>query len=206
LFFVGMIEDTLSAPLAAASHSARAAERVLVERARTGDHEAFALLVERRLTPTLRSVAAVLGDEADALDVTQRIFLQAWRQLPSLRAADAFPAWFGRIVVNAARSAMRERRRRRVREISVSELADGGESLVTTGIAHEDQTVRLDQLERALERITPAERMVLWLHHYEGLPLVAIAGRLGVPPRTVKSRLFTARRALSRALAVEDAQ
>ena len=69
---------------------------------------------------------------------------------------------------------------------------------------HEDRTADLDRLERALERISAAERTVLWLHHYEGLSLADIGTRLGVRPGTVKSRLFTARRALERELQVED--
>jgi RNA polymerase sigma-70 factor (ECF subfamily) len=65
-------------------------------------------------------------------------------------------------------------------------------------------TAQLDRLERALDRLSAADRTVLWLHHYEDLSLVDIGQRLGVAPKTVKSRLFTARRALERALQVED--
>jgi RNA polymerase sigma factor (sigma-70 family) len=88
-------------------------ERGLVERAREGDHDAFALLIDRRLGSTIRSATAILGNEPDARDATQRIFVQAWRELPSLRDVDAFASWFRRIVVNTCRSALRERRRRR---------------------------------------------------------------------------------------------
>ena len=69
---------------------------------------------------------------------------------------------------------------------------------------HEERTADLDRLERALERIGAAERTVLWLHHYEGLSLADVGRRLGVRSGTVKSRLFTARRALERELQVED--
>ena len=95
--------------------------------ARQGDHDAFASLVDARLSSTFRTVLAILGDESDARDTTQAVFIQAWRNLPSLRDPDLFPAWFGRIVANTARSSMRGRRRRTVREISFAGLPDEGE-------------------------------------------------------------------------------
>lgn len=184
--------------------SADVLERTLVERARRGDHDAFARLVDGRLVPTFRTVMAVLGDESDARDTTQAIFVSAWRHLPSLRNPDLFPAWFGRIVANATRSSMRGRRRRTVREISFTGLADGGESLTQASSALDQRTASNDRLERAFERITPDERSCLWLHHHEGLSLTEIGQRLDVSAKTVKSRMFTARRALERELAVED--
>lgn len=179
-------------------------EIALVERARSGDHDAFAELVDLRLNATFRTVMAIVGNESDARDVTQTIFVQAWTNLPSLRDPALFPAWFARIVINSARTALRGRRRRNVREIHVSGLPDDGASMTAEQLGHEDRTADLDRLERALVRIGADERTVLWLHHYEGLSLADIGSRLGVPPRTVKSRLFTARRALERELRVED--
>lgn len=179
-------------------------ERVLVERAQRGDHVAFERLLDARLASTFRTVLAILGDEADARDTTQAIFVATWRQLPSLRNPDLFGAWFGRIVVNSARSAMRSRRRRVVREITFGQLPDEGTSIHTDAAHHVDRSLALDRLERAFERLTPEERLCLWLHHYEGWSLEEMGRHLGVPSKTVKSRLFVARRALERALQAED--
>jgi RNA polymerase sigma-70 factor, ECF subfamily len=195
------IDRMQAAPMDA---TADALERTLVERARHGDHEAFAGLVDARLGPTFRTVLAILGNESDARDTTQAIFVQAWRNLPALRDPDLFAAWFGRIVVNAARTSMRGRRRRAVREISLTEFTDAGDSLTAGGSAHDERTASNDRLERAFERITPDERQCLWLHHHEGLSLAEIGLLLEVSAKTVKSRLFTARRALERELAAED--
>lgn len=185
---------------------ATSSERALVERASQGDHDAFASLVDARLQPTFRTVLAILGDEPDARDTTQAIFLQAWRNLPTLRDPDMFSAWFGRIVVNTARSSMRGRRRRTVREISFAGLPDEGESLTAATTSHDERTASLDRLERAFERLSAADRTCLWLHHHEGLSLADIGQRLRVSSKTVKSRLFTARRALERELEAEDRQ
>lgn len=178
-------------------------EGSLVARARVGDHAAFEALVHARLEPTFRTALAILGNDADARDATQDIFVRVWRSLPELRAVDQFPAWFGRIVVNTCRSAIRGRGRRRVREIQVASLPDGGENFSTPGAGHEAQTADIDLLERALDRISSADRTLLALHHYEHLPLEGIGALLGVPAKTVKSRLFSARRSLERALEVE---
>ena len=99
---------------------------------------------------------------------------------------------------------MRGRRRRHVREISFAGLPDKGESLPSAAAAHDEQTASIDRLERAFERLSDGERACLWLHHYEGLSLADIGQRLQVSPKTVKSRLFTARRALERELKAED--
>ena len=178
-------------------------EAALVERARRGDHAAFTALVDARLASTFRTVMAILGNEADARDATQAIYVRTWRNLPSLREADRFDAWFGRIIVNTCRSTMRGRQRQRVREIPVGSLPDGGNSLAVGSSDHAEEQARLDLLERALDRLAPGERTVLWLHHYEELSLAEIGERLEIPPKTVKSRLFTARRALERALQAE---
>jgi len=181
----------------------RTGDTLLVERARRGDREAFDDLVDARLAATFRTALAILGNEADARDATQDIFLRAWRNLPELREPDHFSAWFGRIVVNTCRTAIRGRRRRIVREISVGSLPGEGDQLASPASPHEDRTADLDLLERALDRLTPADRTLLALHHFEHLPLGDIGERLGVPSKTVKSRLFSARRSLERALEVE---
>jgi RNA polymerase sigma-70 factor (ECF subfamily) len=184
-------------------HARAQSEVVLVERARDGDQQAFAELLDLHLDQTLRTAMAILGDETEARDATQAVFIQAWTHLPELRDPALFSAWFGRIVVNTARSALRGRRRRTLREIPAA-LPVGEDGVASSGPTPEERTSALDRIERAFERLSPDERAVLWLHHYEDLSLAEIGERTGVPPRTVKSRLFTARRALERSLQVED--
>lgn len=67
-------------------------EAELVERARAGDHDAFSELLDARLNRTFRTAMAILGDEAEARDVTQAIFVQAWTRLPQLRDATLCPS------------------------------------------------------------------------------------------------------------------
>jgi RNA polymerase sigma-70 factor (ECF subfamily) len=181
----------------------RSVEALLVDRARAGDHDAFEALLKRRLDSTFRLALAILGNEADARDATQEAFVHLWRSLPGLRDSRTFQAWFGRIVVNTCRTAIRGRGRRSVREIGVASLPDHGEALTPPGTPHDDRTANLDLLDRALQRLSVGDRTLLALHHYEDLSLEEIGRQLLIPPARVKSRLFSARRALQRALEVE---
>jgi len=181
----------------------RVTESRLVERARAGDHDAFAALVDGRVEPTFRTALAILGNEADARDATQEIFLRAWTHIPELRDSSLFPAWLGRIVINTCRSAIRGRRRRLVHEIPAGAFLVDGEWTGPSVDAHDERTAEVDVVDRALDRLSTSDRTLLALHHYERLPLEQIGALLGIPAKTVKSRLFSARRALERALEVE---
>jgi RNA polymerase sigma-70 factor (ECF subfamily) len=201
---VGVLAQREAATTIESGDARYSAERDLVLRAATGDHDAFTLLVDARLVPTFRTILAILGDETEARDATQLVFVRAWQHLPSLRDPVTFPAWFHRIVVNTARSTMRGRRRRVVREVTLDSLEHRGLDRPMAGSSVE-RVSELDRLERALDRLSPDERALLWLHHYEELSLREIGDRLGIRSGTVKSRLFSARRALEKALAREDA-
>lgn len=96
-------------------------DRELLVRARAGDREAFDLIVLAKGEPMFRTALAILGNEADARDATQETFISSWRQMSRLRDLERFDAWLGRILINACR--MQLRHRRRVREVSVAEVA-----------------------------------------------------------------------------------
>jgi RNA polymerase sigma-70 factor (ECF subfamily) len=175
----------------------------LVERAQAGDRMAFERLVERRLDRAYRIARAILGNDADARDATQDAFLDAWRQRTRLRDPARFDAWLGRILVNGCRQLRRGRGRRAVREIVIADLADPIDTIAAPDPMPDEQTVALDTLERAFERLAVPERTILVLHHLEHQPVAEIAATLRVPVGTVKSRLHAARHALERALEAE---
>jgi RNA polymerase sigma-70 factor (ECF subfamily) len=180
--------------------SPTAGEAHLVDRARSGDRAAFEALVDARLGSSFRTAMAILGNEADARDATQDAFVRVWRDLAGLRDIDRFDQWFGRILVNACRTAVRGRGRRWVREVSVAALPDGGAGFDPPAEQADRRSWDEDLVGRAMDRLSVGERTVLVLHYYEELSLAEIAVRLVIPAKTVKSRLFTARRALERAV------
>ena len=173
-------------------------EQQLVERARNGDAHAYDALVASRLGPTFRLAKAILGHAADAEDVTQEAFVQAWRTLPQLRDTDRFDAWFGRVVVNTAR--MHLRRRSRVMTVSVAALemqddpAFGRVDVALDGVATSEA------LQAAIDRLTVDQRTILALHHLDERPLKEVAAIVGIPVGTAKWRLHEARTALKRAM------
>jgi RNA polymerase sigma-70 factor (ECF subfamily) len=190
--------------LAKGATTAPPSEAELIRDARAGDREAFDLLMTIRLDRAFRTAMAILGHEADARDATQEVFVKTWRELRTLRDPARFDAWFGRIVVNTCRSSLRRRYRSQNREIPVTEMIDGWD--VTSGPAEgfEDRTALLDQIERAFEQLSVDDRALLVVHHLDHQSVASIAGSLGIPEGTAKSRLHTARRALERALEVQE--
>jgi len=181
-----------------------ARETDLVVGARAGDRDAFDLLIAERIEPAFRIAMAILGHEADARDATQEAFVKAWRQLRSLRDVERFDAWFGRILVNTCRTALRRRYRSKVREISAAAvIASQHPPASRSEDQFEEHAADADLLERAFERLAADDRALLVLHHLDRRPVTAIAAILGIPEGTAKSRLYAARRALERAIEVE---
>jgi RNA polymerase sigma-70 factor (ECF subfamily) len=172
-------------------------ETGLVERARSGDADAFDALIEPRVEAMLRTATAIIGDPDEAREATQEALVTIWRELPSLRLDDRFDAWAGRILVNRCFLAVKRRARRSSREVQLdgSRQADARSVIGSSGGFDHRQA-----LDEAFEQLEPDDRALLVLHHLEGLQLAEIAARLEIPVGTVKSRLFTARRALERAM------
>jgi RNA polymerase sigma-70 factor (ECF subfamily) len=169
-------------------------ERDLVERARTGDRDAFASLVHQ-VSDRLNAVAfRILRDTGLAEDALQNTLVTAWRQVPHLRDPDRFEAWIHRVLVN---SCYIEARKTRRWTVNVRVLPGPDEpSEPDASLAAADR----DELERAFRRLSVDQRSVFVLHHYLGLPLVEIAEMLSIPAGTARSRLHYATRALRTAV------
>jgi RNA polymerase sigma-70 factor, ECF subfamily len=168
-------------------------DRDLVEQARRGDREAFAVLVHQ-VSDSLYAVAyRILRDTGLAEDALQNALVLAWRRLPKLREPDRFEAWIHRILVHACYDESRRTRARRGTVVALP-LDLGGVIDETSQVADRDE------LERAFRWLTIEQRAVFVLHHYLGLPLVEVAELLGIPAGTVRSRLHYATRTLRSAI------
>ena len=167
-------------------------DRDLVEQARRGDREAFAVLVHQ-VSDSLYSVAyRILRDTGLAEDALQNALVLAWRRLPKLRDPDRFEAWIHRILVHACYD--ESQRTRTWRSVTVLSTEHPGKHDDTSTIADRDE------LERAYRHLTVEQRAVFVLHHYLGLPLVEVAELLGIPAGTARSRLHYAIAGLRTAL------
>jgi RNA polymerase sigma factor, sigma-70 family len=169
-------------------------DRDLVEQARSGDREAFAVLVHQ-VSDSLYGVAhRILRDTGLAEDALQNALVLAWRRLPHLRDADRFEAWIHRILVHACYDESQRARHwtANVRVLPIDGLSTPDET---------DIVADRDELERAYRRLSIEQRAVFVLHHYLGLPLVEVAELLGIPAGTARSRLHYAIAGLRDALA-----
>lgn len=158
-------------------------QRTLVERARHGDHDAFADLVRASVARLDAAARLILRDRELAADAVQEAFIRAWRNLPGLRDPERFDAWLHRLLV---RSCIDTLRRRRVRPIEV-ELQPFHDHAVA--VDSESGFVDRELIDDALRRLDPKWRAVVVLHYFLGMPLPDAAAALGIPLGTAKSRL-----------------
>lgn len=165
-------------------------DRELLLRARSGDREAFELVVLAKSEPLFRTALAILGREADARDAVQESFINAWRSFSSLRETERFDAWLGRILINQCRMALRHRGR--VREIPMPDSADSTFARPAT-----DPPASTSDFDAAFSRLSADQRSLLVLHHLHGYDVREIGRWLGIPSGTVKWRLSRARHALA---------
>jgi RNA polymerase sigma-70 factor, ECF subfamily len=157
-------------------------QRSLVERARAGDHDAFAVLTATAAARLLGASRLILRDPELAHDATQNALIRAWRDLPGLRDPDRFDAWLHRLTVNACLDLWRQRRRRPV-EVDLERFDRLAADDRLSGVS--DRVM----IDAALRGLDPATRAVVVLHYYLGLSLPECAVALGIPTGTAKSRL-----------------
>ena len=172
-------------------------QSALVERARTGDEEAFASLARAAGDRLLAIAYRILRDLGLAEDAVQQTLVLAWRELPSLRDVESFDAWLHRLLVNACYREAR-RSRRWAANVRVLQVEPASATDEFAAVVHRDQ------LERGFRRLPPEQRAVLVFHHYLGLTLPETADQLGVPLGTVKSRLHYATNSIRAAIEADQ--
>ncbi|HWI63533.1 MAG TPA: sigma-70 family RNA polymerase sigma factor [Symbiobacteriaceae bacterium] len=172
----------------------------LVYRCRQGDPEAFAQLYQRYARKVYRTALQLVHRKDLAEDITQEAFMTAFQEIHRLRTPAAFRTWLYRILVSRATRLLRQEGGAR-RPLSLESLPDpvaAGQADLAEAAADLDQ---LAELREAIDGLDEDLRLTVLLHYYTGLPVSEVAAALAVPPGTVKSRLFTARRRLAEALA-----
>ena len=159
-------------------------QRDLVERARRGDHDAFAELAGAAISRMDGAARLILRDPDQAKDAVQNAMVRAWRDLPTLRDPDWFDAWLHRLLVRCCIDETRRSRRQRL-DVELTDL-DLQANDATSAAADRDE------LERGFRRLEPEQRALIVLHHYLDLPLPEVAFALRIPLGTAKSRLHRA--------------
>jgi RNA polymerase sigma-70 factor, ECF subfamily len=150
----------------------------------------FVRLAGRHLDGAYKLAGYLLGDADEAEDAMQEALTRAWRAWPRLRELDSVGPWLDRIVANVCKT--RLSKRRGVRSVAFDDDLE----------VHAPDPFRAalarDTVGRALDKLSPEQRVVVVLRYWRDMPLDQIATRLDVPLGTVKSRLFYALRLLGR--------
>jgi RNA polymerase sigma-70 factor (ECF subfamily) len=181
-------------------------EAALIREAQAGNRVAFEELVRRYDHQVLRLAMNLMRKPEDARDIYQEAFLKVYKNLHRFRFECSFYTWVYRIVTNVCLDQMRRRSSRpedQAPEAPGNPHADGPDSL---DFFERQQEVRAEanperrllgreigrQIAQALDQLSPRERMVFELKHYEGMKLRAIGDVLGTSEETVKNSLFRA--------------
>jgi RNA polymerase sigma-70 factor (ECF subfamily) len=181
--------------------SSRVDDTELIRQAQRGDRVAFETLVRQYDQAVLRLALHLTGSESDAQDIYQEAFLKAYRHVGNFRFECSFYTWIYRIVTNLCLDHMRRRKTRREDSAVVTD-SDGEEYSLIDNVADvraganpERDLMRRElggKINAALEKLTPRERMVFELKHYQGLKLRTIGEMLNTTEETAKNTLFRA--------------
>jgi RNA polymerase sigma-70 factor, ECF subfamily len=188
-------------------------ETSLIRAAQAGDQEAFARLVQAYDQSVLRVALNVLRSEEDARDAYQEAFLRVYRNLDKFRFDCSFSTWLFRIVTNLCLDTLRRRKVRgedRLRQQlpeneESSAFVDPLDKIAEHRAEGNPQRALLSKelrshLEAALEELTPRERMVFELRHFQGMRLRGIGEMLGTSEEAAKNCLFRATQKMRSAL------
>jgi RNA polymerase sigma-70 factor (ECF subfamily) len=188
--------------------SARTDEFALIRAAQSGDQGAFEQLVRAYDQNVLRLATNLLRSQEDASDVYQEAFLRVYRNLHTFRFDCSFHTWLYRIVTNLCLDHLRKRKVRR-EEPSVISTSEGTLNRLDTvaedrADGNPQRRVLSEQLrtriQTMMEDLTPRERMVFEMRHYQGMRLRAIGDALGTTEEAAKNCLFRATQKMRAAL------
>jgi len=183
-------------------------ERTLVAEAQAGNRAAFEELVHRFDRDVLRLALNLMKRPEDARDVYQEAFLKVYRNLHRFRFECSFYTWLYRIVTNVCLDHLRRRQARPEDQAPESNGSHAEEGITDFFERQREHRPALDperqlfgkeiqaRIATAMERLSPRERIVFELKHYQGLKLRAIGDALGTTEETVKNSLFRATRKL----------
>jgi RNA polymerase sigma-70 factor (ECF subfamily) len=190
--------------------AARVDDTQLIRGAQLGDAAAFEELVRQYDRAVLRLAVHLTGSQEDGQDIYQEAFLRAYINIGSFRFECSFYTWIYRIVTNLCLDHLRKRSSR-YRDFTTTISSDGEEEQVLDRIPDQragsspERNMASHELRgcivRALQRLSPRERVVFELKHYHGLRLRTVAGILNTSEGTIKNTLFRATHKLRTQLA-----
>jgi len=178
-------------------------DQLILERARIGEESAFAQLVEMYKEKIYYLALDLTGNQADAEDCSQEVFIKAFRSLGSFRGESKLSSWLYRITYNTC---MDNRRNTQFKMNEKSVVIEDQFDLPDPAVSPEESVRSQSEqkiIQTALEKLSDRERAVFVMRHYQECKLGEIADALEISEGTVKSLLFRAVRKLQKFLAPE---
>jgi RNA polymerase sigma-70 factor, ECF subfamily len=184
----------------------RAADALLVDRAKRGDVRAFEMLVVKYQRRVERLIGRMVRDVDLVQDIAQESFIRAYRALPQFRGEAAFYTWLYRIAVNTAKKTLMDMKRDPLIFESARGLGEDGEETsrveneLTDGETPEAVLASKEiaaAVNAAIEALSEDLRQAITLREIEGLSYEEIADVMNCPIGTVRSRIFRAREAIA---------
>jgi RNA polymerase sigma-70 factor, ECF subfamily len=177
----------------------------LVREAQGGSHAAFAQLVHAHDETVLKVALRITGSQSEAQDIYQEVFLKVYKKLDCFRFDSSFSTWISRITTNTCLDYLRKARHRRESD-TIKVSFDGMEQDLLDQVADDrpanDPERELLRRElracilSALTQLTPQERMVFDMKHFQGMKLRAVGEILNISEGSVKTSLVRATRKL----------
>lgn len=201
-----MADSTLMLSIQTNQTSLSEEDARLLRGLRAGIESAYEELLDRYQQPVYGMVYRLLGDQSDACDVVQEVFLKVFRSVNSFKERSSLRTWIYRIAVNEAHNHRRWFSRHKKREVAIEHEDREHRSFDATpdpgpspfDFTLDRETHRL--LEKALDEVSPVFRTAVVLRDIEGLGYEEIAEILQISLGTVKSRILRGREALRRVL------
>lgn len=165
----------------------------LVERCVKGDRDGFRLLYNHYAKAMYNTALRIVNNTADAEDILQEAFSDAFRSLESFRNRSTFGAWLKRIVINKSINKVKRERKRWV-EVDMESI--DGYQIDEPEIDEDDFVYKVESIKQAMKQLPDGYRTVLSLHLVENYKHEEIAGMLGIAHATVRTQYIRAKKKL----------
>lgn len=176
----------------------------IVQQVLEGDTDAFGMLIDRYGSMVFQVVHRITGHREEAEDLSQEVFLRAFRQLAQFRGDAAFSSWLYRIAWNLSMDRLDKKRREAW--IDIDELTDTHNRIYPSTEPYDsmDADERKRALTAEIERLSAPDRLLMELFYQEEKPVKEIAWIMGIGESNVKIRLHRIRKRLKSRFGIEE--
>lgn len=166
-------------------------------RIKTGDTEALRELIEAHQHRVIGTVAKMLGDDSDAEDIAQQVFIRVWKSAARYEPTAKFTTWLFKITRNLVFNELRRRKRHPAHSLDAATEDDRPMQAPDPGTKAPDDTLLNEEMQaaiqKAIDELPEIQRMAIVLRRYDDIPYEDIGEILGLSVPAVKSVLFRAR-------------